>query len=257
MTTETALDIAGLAAATVPFHAKLQELKAEVGKTMPGLHWYQWGSLGNFACMDRLLTDSHRDLLALADGRPIADIGGADGDVAFFLASLGCEVDLVDHGPTNMNGLHGARALRDALGSSVVIHDVDLDSQFQLPREDYGLVLFLGILYHLKNPYYALERLARAARHCVLSTRVARVSPDKGTRFEHLPMAYLLDERECNDDPTNFWIFTEPGLRRLVARTGWEVLDYLATGDTTDSDPSSVGEHDERAFCLLRSRVSA
>jgi hypothetical protein len=66
-----------------------------------------------------------------------------------------------------------------------------------------------------------------------------------------LPVAYLLDEREINDDPTNFWIFSHMGLRRLIDRSGWDILDFMSTGCTRKSNPI---DRDERAFCLLRSR---
>ena len=48
---------------------------------------------------------------------------------------------------------------------------------------------------------------------------------------------------------TNYWIFTEAGLKRLLARSGWRVADYATAGNTSASDPiSSAG--DERAYCL-------
>jgi hypothetical protein len=200
------------------------------------------------------LTGVHRSILTLAGDDPIADIGAADGDLAFFLETLGCEVELIDHGPTNFNGLRGARLLREALGSRASISEVDLDAQFALPRERYGLVLFLGILYHLQNPYYALLSLARSARYCVLSTRVARFTQDKQVRFGDVPVAYLVGPSETNNDSTNYWIFSPAGLRRILERTGWTIVDYLAVGATGDSDPASA-DRDERAFCLLRSEV--
>ena len=46
-------------------------------------------------------------------------------------------------------------------------------------------------------------------------------------------------------DETNYWIFSETGLRTLVDRAGWEVCDWMVAGD----------ERDERVFCLLRSRA--
>jgi hypothetical protein len=107
---------------------------------------------------------------------------------------------------------------------------------------------------HLKNPYYLLEKLARSAHYCLLSTRVAAVAPGGKTRLEGLPVAYLVDEFETNNDPTNFWIFTEAGLRRIFKRTGWEVCDWLTTGCERDSDPVSSAR-DQRFFCLLRSPV--
>lgn len=67
------------------------------------------------------------------------------------------------------------------------------------------------------------------------------------------PVAYLLDRFECNGDDTNFWIFSECGLRRLLERTGWDVCDSAATGCRFKSNPRD-GERDERYFCMLRSR---
>jgi tRNA (mo5U34)-methyltransferase len=67
-----------------------------------------------------------------------------------------------------------------------------------------------------------------------------------------IPVAYLLDDREANNDATNFWIFSDAGFRRVRARTGWQIVDYITLGNTTDSDPASA-DGDERAFCLAKS----
>jgi len=66
-------------------------------------------------------------------------------------------------------------------------------------------------------------------------------------------VAYLLDAREANNDPTNHWIFSDGGLRRLLRKTGWEICDYGTAGNRVDSDPVTW-QGDERAFCLLKSR---
>jgi tRNA (mo5U34)-methyltransferase len=44
-------------------------------------------------------------------------------------------------------------------------------------------------------------------------------------------------------------------IERLIERAGWEIHDFMTTGDVTGSDPVHK-EHDDRAFCLLRSRVT-
>ena len=72
--------------------------------------------------------------------------------------------------------------------------------------------------------------------------------------LQPLPVAYLLDPTECNNDNTNYWIFSEAGLRRILSRTGWDILDFITLGNDRDSDPASP-KGDERAFCLVRSRV--
>lgn len=231
-----------------------KHLALKAGNVPDGFTWYGYDILANVWHLDGLLGPGQRDLLARVQGQPIADIGAADGDLAFFLESLGFDVDIVDWPASNWNGLRGARRLKELLGSSAGIFEVDLDSQFQLPRERYGLVCLLGILYHLKNPYYVLEHLARSARFCVLSTRVARQTADGRTRLDIAPLAYLLAPDECNNDATNYWIFSMPGLLRLVERCGWNVLEQRTLGDTSRSDPSSA-DHDERAFLLLESRI--
>jgi hypothetical protein len=166
---------------------------------------------------------------------------------------MGLIVDLIDNEPTNFNQLEGARLLREALHSNVIIRKVDLDSQFTLSAEKYDAVFLLGVLYHLKNPFFVLEKLAGVARYCFLSTRIARQTDD-GQQISQGPIAYLLGPNECNNDSTNFWIFSEEGLKRLINRTGWSLLSLLRIGVTANSTPADP-ERDERAFCLLRSEI--
>jgi tRNA (mo5U34)-methyltransferase len=244
------LDIAAMRERGLAFSAELEQKKATLDVDFD---WYPYSTLNNLVVLDQLLTGDRRRFGELIREGPVLDIGTADGDLAFFLDTLGVSVHAIDHAPTNFNGLQAARRLKDELSSSVEIYDTDLDAQWELPEEHYRFVFFLGTLYHLKNPYYALELLARAVDYCALSTRVARFSPAKDVDFSHQPIAYLLDAYEANNDPTNFWIFSEFGLRRLISRTGWEIEDYQTFGNTVSSDPAS-SEGDERVFCLLRSR---
>ena len=233
------------------FRTSLKEVQA----TRSDIPWYPYDTFANFFALDQLLRGDHRQLLRYVGQEPIVDIGCADGGTAFYLESLGYPVHAIDNPSTNHNNMRGIWALHEMLHSQVQIHVADLDSQFTLPLPRYSLAIFLGILYHLKNPYYALETLARHTRYCVLSTRIARVAPDGKTPLDPLPVAYLLDSRETNNDETNYWIFTEAGLRRILDRTHWDVLEFTTVGHTGNSDPTS--QHaDERAFCFLRSRLA-
>ncbi len=202
--------------------------------------------------IDKLLSAEHRDLLAPRQAR-VLDFGSQDGELAFFLESLGYEVIAADHPAYNHNGMRGIRALKAALGSRVQIHEIDADRPFTLPHDSYDLVLFLGILYHLRNPFYVLEELARRATHLLLSTRIARRYPGGAPMPGDLAIAYLLREHELNQDDSNYFIFSEPALRVLLARTHWEVRDFLALGAKGTSDPVRL-DRDERAFCYARSR---
>jgi tRNA (mo5U34)-methyltransferase len=229
------------------------ELARARGAVRAPIAWYPYDILANVVHLDRLLSGENRDLDRLVGRLPVADIGGADGDLAFVLErACGWKIDMIDTAAANMNGLRAARALREQLGSSVEIWDIDLDAQFRLPAERYGLVLLLGILYHLQNPFFVLRALSTQSEHLLLSTRVARFAGPGRTSIAELPLAYLVDPAETNDDPTNYWMFSPAGLDRLVRRAGWTVVDQLSVGDVEQSDPSSP-EHDERRFLLLRS----
>jgi tRNA (mo5U34)-methyltransferase len=222
----------------------------------PKSFWYPHPILRNIDVLERLLTKADLNLLQLCRGEygKIADIGAADGDLAFFFEKQGLSVDVIDNESSNFNRLEGARILKEALNSSVRIQSIDLDSQFALPGKQYDAIFLLGTLYHLKNPFFVLERLAKMTRYCFLSTRIAKQTPD-GQPLSRYPIAYLLGREECNNDDTNFWIFSDEGLKRLIDRTGWSILSYLTIGDTINSTPSDP-DRDERAFCLLLGKIA-
>jgi tRNA (mo5U34)-methyltransferase len=243
------MDITKVSKLAIEFNQKLNDIKHELDKPT---FWYPYGTLNNFIHLEGLLTGKNKSIFEQVIGNRVADIGAADGDLAFFLESLGSTVDILDYGKTNFNGLQGARKIKKHLNSSVNIIEIDLDSYFHLDY-NYDLVFFLGILYHLKNPFYIMERLANHAKYCLVSTRTAKLTTDRSINFSNIPIAYLLDTTESNNDLTNYWIFSKLGLERLLKRTGWEIVDLVELGCVEDSDPASM-DRDERTFALLQSR---
>jgi tRNA (mo5U34)-methyltransferase len=245
------LDVSELAGRAQLFEKQINQLKSALASQE--IAWYPYRTLGVFPVLDKLLTGPRRRLLDLAAGDPILDLGCSDGGLSFFFESLGCEVHAVDNDRTNHNHMRGFTELRTALHASVKLEILDIDSQFTLPEEIFGLAIFLGVLYHLKNPLYALETLAARARYCLLSTRIAQRTPS-GNPMAQDPLAYLLNRGEANSDATNYWIFSETALRRALDRTGWTIRDFITTGTTRGSEPARQ-DRDERAFCLLESRI--
>lgn len=233
------------------FEETLKRAKAAVAPADYG--WYPYDSLAGLAVVADLIAPQYSEIAASLAARPVADLGCGDGDLAMLFATAGLEVDALDHLETNFNQMRGVALLKETLGLPVQIHDIDLNAGFELPRRDYGLTLFLGTLYHLKNPFYVLETLARHSDWCILSTRVARLTPE-GVPMAAAPVAYLLSGRESNNDSTNFWTFSPFGLSRIVERAGWIKVGEKGIGCAEDSDPVRP-EADERLFLLLKSRT--
>ena len=231
------------------FKTKILRAKQDLGTV--DFEWYPYDSFTAFAHLDRLLTGGNRSLFS--GKKTVLDIGCQDGEISFFLESAGHDVAALDYPTYNHNCMRGVRALKEALGSGIQLSEVDMDRQFLLPDRAYDIAVMLGVLYHLRNPFYVLEELAKRASYCVLSTRIARRFPDGTPMPPNVPMAYLLGERELNYDETNYFIFSEPGLRTLFQRTYWDLCDHITVGRGIDSDPVRP-DRDERLFCLLKSR---
>lgn len=204
---------------SILFNKELAIQKREINDNFT---WHPYGSLNNFIHLREIFNKRPIHSL-IGDCLKILDIGASDGDLSFFLESLGYKLDIIDNGPTNFNQLKGARLLKEKRNSIVGIYEIDLDSQFKTPGERYDLIFCLGILYHLKNSFYILESLSRISKHLILSIRIAQYTPD-GTSISKSSLAYLLTPTESSNDSTNYWIFSDVGLRRLFDRTGWDVL---------------------------------
>jgi hypothetical protein len=101
---------------------------------------------------------------------------------------------------------------------------------------NFDFILFLGTLYHLRNPGLVLNTLAHCSERMLISTMVF-VRSEKGENVSDQSLAYFLECRERNNDPTNYWMFTPKALRLLLRRSGWIVVDEVLVGDTEIATP--------------------
>lgn len=109
--------------------------------------------------------DSNRMKLPILDqlgfpremrGLRALDLGCSDGYFSFEMEKRGATVVAVDFVPDSYTGFATARQI---LGSSV---EYRMDNVYNLSPEKYGefdLVLFMGVLYHLRNPIGALDAI--------------------------------------------------------------------------------------------------
>src|SRR3982751_6814401 len=95
------MDIAELDSRSQQYMRELQKIKETLAPA--DFAWYPYGTLDNFHILNQLLTGKNRSFLSSVGDGLIVDIGAADGDVAFFLESLGHNVRVADYPPTNFN----------------------------------------------------------------------------------------------------------------------------------------------------------
>ena len=106
-------------------------------------------------------------------------------------------------------------------------------------REKFDLVLFMGVLYHLRHPLLALELLHENVVADVLVTqsllRGAKESMEVPRDFpfweeevferDEFPRMYFVEKRFAND-PTNWWIPNRSCFEAMLRSAGFEILDH-------------------------------
>jgi tRNA (mo5U34)-methyltransferase len=213
-----------------------------------GITLYDHDILGsNLGVILALLGDEGAAHLAGMPNRTLIDIGCANGDLGFAFEEAGLSVALLDRShvaerdgsSVRQNAPLVASLIARGRGSRVVVFDEDIDDGFDPGRvvEDFarrrpdlasfdrfGIGVMVGVLYHLKNPYQAIEKLRDLCDHLIVGTWVADCLPDRRTVIEDEQVVFLLADRQLADDPTNFWIFTPRSFRVLVERCGWRIL---------------------------------
>ena len=109
--------------------------------------------------------DSNRMKLPILDaiglprdlhGQRVLDVGCSDGFFSFEMEKRGANVTAVDFVPEGYTGFSIAKRI---LGSSV---EYRMDNVYNLSPERYGefdVVLFIGVLYHLRNPLSGLDAI--------------------------------------------------------------------------------------------------
>ncbi|HXS26518.1 MAG TPA: TIGR04290 family methyltransferase [Steroidobacteraceae bacterium] len=167
------------------------------------------------------------------DGLTALDVGCNAGFYSFELARRGARVTAID---IDEHYLAQARWAAREFGLDDRIELGQL-SVYDLARtaEQYDLVLFLGVLYHLRHPLLALDVLQRITRgQLILQTltmpgeRVFDPPPSIGLDERALMqrpgwprMAFI--ERALEDDPTNWWAPDHACVEAMLRAAGFHV----------------------------------
>jgi len=139
--------------------------------------------------------------------------------------------------PVHLTGGAGFDRARAQLGSKVlpVVGDF-MTMDLQLLGQ-FDVVLFLGVLYHLKDPFLALRRLRQVSRGTVV-IETAGVTVPAWTRDK---LWLFLESTELDDDPSNWWVPTSAGLVAACKAAGFR--DARVILETAEYSPPNTGYH--------------
>ncbi len=170
-------------------------------------------------------------LPTLLEGRSVLDVGAWDGFFSFEAEKRGAErvvaADSFAWNGANWSNKDGFLLAREILGSSVEDLDVDVMDLSVKAVGSYDLVLMLGVLYHLRHPLLALERVAEVtARQLILETHV-------DLTWLGRPAAAFYPGLELNHDPTNWWGPNPPAVVAMLHTVGFEKVRMVTPNTVT------------------------
>ena len=159
-------------------------------------------------------------------GLSVLDIGAWDGFFSFEAERRGARrvlaTDSFCWGGGGWGTKDGFELARRALGSKVEDKWIQV---LDLSPETVGVfdvVLFLGVLYHMKHPLLTLERVASVTtRHLILQTQVDLIAIKR-------PAIAFYPTNELNADPTN-WSGPNPAAVVAMLRdVGFDRIDIIS-----------------------------
>lgn len=150
-------------------------------------------------------------------GLRVLDIGARDGFFSFEMERRGAEVIALDHVSPDDYGFSTAKRL---LGSQVKHVQASVYEVSPTTLGEFDIVLFLGVLYHLRDPMLALDTLWRVLKpggKLFLESHVCDngfLDPETqqwvslasySPKLANVPLMQFYPGSSMNSDPTNWW----------------------------------------------------
>jgi tRNA (mo5U34)-methyltransferase len=189
----------------------------------PGLH-------NSKAALESLeLPESMKD-------KRVLDVGARDGFFSFAAEARGAEVLAIDS--VAREHLRGFSVASTLLGSKVEYRTVNVYNLSPKRVGTFDAIFFLGVLYHLRDPMLALDRLWEVARPgatiWVESHTIDNglVNPETGVldalssvapALTKIPIAQFYPRRMLGSNFTNWWGPNLAGLEAMVEASGFKV----------------------------------
>jgi tRNA (mo5U34)-methyltransferase len=169
-------------------------------------------------------------------GRTVLDIGCNAGFYSLEMKRRGAERVLgIDSDPAY---LAQARFAAEVAGTDIEFRELDVYEVARL-GERFDVVLFMGVLYHLRHPLLALDLLHQHVVNDLLvfqslmrgSREVAALHPDYPFRetgiFDEPGYPVMHFVEHCySHDPTNWWIPNRACTEAMLRSAGFAIMDH-------------------------------
>jgi tRNA (mo5U34)-methyltransferase len=169
-------------------------------------------------------------------GRTVLDIGCNAGFYAIEMKRRGAErVVGVDSDPRY---LAQARLAAETAGLEIELREL---SVYEVARlgERFDFVLFMGVLYHLRHPLLALDRIREHVARDLLLFQAMHRGADRAPAvdadypfaetkiFEEpgFPKLHFIEQSYAGD-PTNWWIPNRACAEAMLRSSGFEILEH-------------------------------
>lgn len=181
--------------------------------------------------MDNLLTVKRLQLPDNLRGKRVLDIGAWDGFYSFECERRGasdvvaidnlCRMQKPDEKQYDELGSKGFLVAKEILKSRVKYFDMDV---YNISPEKIGLfdvVLFLGVLYHLKYPLLALEKITGVCKDLlIVETAFLRTIIGE-------PILQYVEGDSYNQDPTNWHIPNILAMKGMLRDVGFKKIEIV------------------------------
>ena len=187
-------------------------------------------------------------LLPDLPGKSVLDIGCSSGFFSLKLKELGASYVLGVDAGEQPKAIEQARFAAETLGLDVEFRILSVYDLRQIDRQ-FDLVLFMGVLYHLRHPLLALEALRPLCRDTLILQTITTAHNQSFTELEPASLENgSLHSPDLNDPRFPSIRFIEGALDRDV--TCWfvpnpqAVMSMLRSCSFTPNQVAFSGEHD-------------
>lgn len=126
--------------------------------------------------------------------------------------------------PDTLPGKRGFDAAHEALNSRVESQVLDFMTLDLAALGVFDIVLYLGVLYHIENPFLALQRLAHVTRELAVIETVAVMLPG----FEQAALCEFYESAELDGDISNWWAPNLKALQGMCRAAGFQRIEPVS-----------------------------